>query len=198
MIILARERKSADERKKQILDEAFKLFSNDKYNLVVMEDIAKACNIARTSLYEYYSSKEDILIALAERASLESRKIKLRGNTCREHIEYLAEDLIDKIQKNKNIYKIIFEATPVMSEKLSSKFINWREQNFQQVYEVVKVGKESGEIREGVSIEDVTFAYQAYVGQRMGELIMKDEDVDPKVEAKRLGDILWYGVGRNV
>ncbi|MBU5439564.1 TetR/AcrR family transcriptional regulator [Tissierella sp. MSJ-40] len=191
-------RKSADERKEQILDEAFKLFSNGKYNLIVMEDIAKACNIARTTLYEYYSSKEDILIALVERVSFESREIKFRGNTCREQLEYFAEDLIEKIRENKDIYRILFQATPVMSEKLSSKLINWREQNFQQVYKAAKMGKDSGEFREEISVEDVTFVYQAYLGQRMGEFIMKDEDIDPKMEAKRLGDMLWNGIGKNV
>jgi len=30
-----------------------------------------------------------------ERVELEARKIQLRGNTCREHLQFLAEDLID-------------------------------------------------------------------------------------------------------
>lgn len=85
-----------------------------------------------------------------------------------------------------------------MSEKLSSKLIDWREQNFQQVYKAASMGKNSGEIRECININDVTFAYQAYIGQLTGELIMKNEEVDPKAEAKRLINMLWYGIGENI
>lgn len=198
VIKLVRVRKSADERKKQILDAALELFSNYSYSSIVMDDIAKACNIARTTLYEYYSNKEDMLIALVERVASEAREIKLRGNTCREQLEFLAEDLIDKIQKNKATYRILFRTTPVLSEKLSSKLINWNEQNFQQVYKVANIGKKSGEIRDNISINDVTFAYQAYIGQRTGELIMKNEDVNPKAESKRLVNMLWNGIGKNI
>lgn len=193
---MAKGRITAEKRKKLILDSSLQLFSNSNYGAIVMEDIAKASNIARTTLYDYYSSKEDILIALVERASLDAREIKNRGNTCKEHLEFLAEDLIDIIQKNKVIYRILFEATPVMSEKLSSKFIRWREQNFEQVFTIAEMMKNAGEIREGVNTDDVTFAFRAYIGQRTGDLIMKHEDVDPRVEAKRLCDLLWYGIGR--
>lgn len=197
VIKLAQLRKSADERKEQILNASLKLFSCSSYNLIVMDDIAKACNIARTTLYEYYSNKEEILIALVERVALEAREIEICGNTCMEQLEFLAENLIDKIQKNKAVYRTLFQATPVMSRGLSSKIIDWREQNFHQVYKAVETGKTSRKIRDNMSIDDVVFAYQAYVGQRTGELIMTNEEVDPKSEARRLIEMLWYGIGEN-
>lgn len=196
--ILANIRKSADERKKQILDEALELFSNDSYSSIVMDDIAKVCNIARTTLYEYFSNKEDILIALVERVASEAREIKLHGSSCKECLEFLAEDLINTIQKNKVTYRILFQATPVLSEKLSSKLNDWKKQNFQQVYEVANMGKNSGEIRKCISTNDVTFAYQAFIGQRTGEIIMNNEDVNPKAESKRLVNMFWYGIGENI
>lgn len=193
--ILARVRKSADVRKKQIMDVALELFSNHSYSSIVMDDIAKSCSIARTTLYEYYSNKEDILIALVERVASEAREINIQGNTCKERLEFLAEDLINKIQKNKATYRILFHATPVLSEKLSSKLVDWKAQNFQQVYTVIIMGKNSGEIRNCISTDDVTFAYQAFIGQRTGELIMNNEDVDPKAESVRLVNMLWFGIG---
>jgi hypothetical protein len=65
-----------------------------------------------------------------------------------------------------------------------------------QAAEAVEMGMESCEIRENISLQDAAFAYQAYIGQRTGELIMKNEEVDPKAEAKRLVAMLWYGVGK--
>lgn len=76
---MVKKRKSAGERKEQILEEALKLFLHDNYSFIVMDDIAKACHIARTTLYEYYSNKEEILIALAEKiAYLHMKCVKFK------------------------------------------------------------------------------------------------------------------------
>lgn len=194
---MVRVKKSADERKKQILDAAFKLFSEHNYHVIVMEDIAKECNIARTTLYEYYSNKEDILIAMLERIASEARQINIHGDTCKESLENLAEDLIDKIQSNKAIYRILFQATPVMSNKLSPKLMDWRNQSYLQILEVASKGKELGEIKSNIQIHDVTFAFQAFIGQLTGELIMKNEEVNPKEKAKNIVNILWNGIGKD-
>ncbi|WP_172954367.1 hypothetical protein [Solibacillus sp. R5-41] len=135
---------------------------------------------------------------MVERVAFEAREIRIQGDTCKERLEFLAEDLIYKIQKNKASYRILFQATPVLSEKLAEKLVDWKTQNFQQVYEVANMGKSSGEIRKCISANDVTFAYQAFIGQRTGELIMNNEHVDPKTESQRLVNMLWYGIGENI
>lgn len=48
-----------------------------------------------------------------------------------------------------------------MSASLSEKFSDWRSHNDQQVYAIAKNGKDSGEIKENISIDDIVFAYQA-------------------------------------
>jgi AcrR family transcriptional regulator len=193
---MARIRKPAAERKEQILNTALKLFSSIGYNSVIMDDIAKACDLARTTLYEYYSNKEDILIALAEQIALNVREMQIKGDTCRKQLENFAADSMHMIQKNRLIYSILFQATPVMSEKLSSNILNWREQNHNQVKEIIKRGKQSSEFRDYISADDAVFAFQALLGQRSGDLLLKNEEVDPAAEANRLINILWMGIGR--
>lgn len=83
-----------------------------------------------------------------------------------------------------------------MQEKLSSKLISWREQNFKQVFTLATMMKNADEVRDDVSAEDITFAFQAFIGQRTGDLIMKHEDVNLGVEAARLCNMLWYGLCR--
>ncbi|ATP40024.1 hypothetical protein CSE16_08170 [Solibacillus sp. R5-41] len=87
--ILVRERKSADERKKQILDVALELFSNYSYSSILMDDIAKACNIARTTLYEYYSNKEEMLIAWLKGWPLRHERLGYRETHVRNGLSFL-------------------------------------------------------------------------------------------------------------
>lgn len=59
--------KSPEERKKDILEAAEKLFIEKGYEQTVVSDIVKAAGIAQGTFYIYYKSKEDIFVAVLER-----------------------------------------------------------------------------------------------------------------------------------
>ncbi len=48
-------------RKKEILNEALELFSQQGYEATTLADVAKAAKIARTTLYQYFRNKHQIL-----------------------------------------------------------------------------------------------------------------------------------------
>jgi AcrR family transcriptional regulator len=50
-------------KEKQILEAAIKLFSEKGYPLTSIQDIASECGIAKGSIYSYFKSKEDLLVA---------------------------------------------------------------------------------------------------------------------------------------
>lgn len=49
-----------DERRREILDQALKLFTEQGYPAVTYQKIADRCGIARTSIYRYFSCKKEI------------------------------------------------------------------------------------------------------------------------------------------
>ena len=59
--------KSAEERKKQILDIAEELFTSKGYDNTTTADLLEKVGIARGTLYYHFKSKEEILDALIER-----------------------------------------------------------------------------------------------------------------------------------
>lgn len=62
--------------KKEILDAAAEIFSLKGYHATSMQDIAKAVNLQKASLYHHVSSKQDILLELLDQAlELLSEKI---------------------------------------------------------------------------------------------------------------------------
>lgn len=50
----------------RILDAAGTLFANSGYPFVKMEDIAKKCEIKKSTLYHYFATKDDILRAIID------------------------------------------------------------------------------------------------------------------------------------
>jgi AcrR family transcriptional regulator len=62
-------RKKPEERKKEILDAADRLFAEKGYDNTSTNDILEAVGIARGALYHHFKSKEEIMDSLIERYS---------------------------------------------------------------------------------------------------------------------------------
>ena len=54
------------EQRQDILATAARLFAHEGYGATTMGDIAAAMGVGRTTLYEYFESKEDIIVAVVE------------------------------------------------------------------------------------------------------------------------------------
>jgi AcrR family transcriptional regulator len=86
MIQIARAIRDVDklERRKQILDAAERLFLAQPEGLASMDELAAAAGVAKGTLYLYFPSKEEVLLALHERGAHAlfdaiDREIEARG-----------------------------------------------------------------------------------------------------------------------
>lgn len=186
--------KNADQRRVEIQEAAIDLFSKKGFQATTMEQIASSVNIARTSLYEYFKSKEDILYSLIHEAV--EKEIELPQNTStRSKLEYLASHSIIRLQSNFTLYKILFQELPSLSNSTSDRIKTWQNHTMILVQQVIKEGIKNGAFNSNRKAEDVAFLYKALIGQRLAELLMLDEQVQPDVEASRLIDLMLSGVG---
>lgn len=69
MIVKARATREVDklERRREILDAAERLFLERPEGLASMDELAEAAGVAKGTLYLYFPSKEEVLVALHER-----------------------------------------------------------------------------------------------------------------------------------
>lgn len=51
-------------RKEEIIESAMKLFASDGYHTTSMQKLADRCGIAKSSLYNYFTSKEEIMLTI--------------------------------------------------------------------------------------------------------------------------------------
>ena len=67
----------SDERKNQILTAAEKVFTEKGFDQARMEDIAEQTGLSKGSLYRYFKSKDDLIIAILDRLfQLEFRQME--------------------------------------------------------------------------------------------------------------------------
>ncbi|SHF15780.1 TetR/AcrR family transcriptional regulator [Alkalibacter saccharofermentans] len=187
--------KSADQRKTEILEAALDLFSRQGFQDTTMEQISSHIKMARTSLYEYYKSKEDILYSLINEIVEEEREKPLEGSI-RAQLEVLAAESIARLQKNFTLYKILFQELPTLSNPTFDKIRAWQGRSMILVHEVIVNGIKEEAFKATRKPEDIAFVFKALIGQRLADILITDTQVEPEVEAKRLIDLMWFGIGQ--
>jgi TetR/AcrR family transcriptional regulator len=69
MTISERKEREKEMRRRDIVDTAEKLFFEKGYENITMADIAKKCELARSTLYLYFKNKKEIYLALSVRGT---------------------------------------------------------------------------------------------------------------------------------
>jgi AcrR family transcriptional regulator len=191
---MARIRKKPDLRRQEILDASLKLFVEKGFQSVAIGDIAETVGVARTTLYEYYTSKEQILIELVDQVADEVREIVPQGKNCKDKLEDMAGNILKQIYENQQVYYLIFKEAPVLSATVSEKLVKWRLASFAQIQNIIAEGEQ--ELTSTISKDDAAFAFLALTGQRAGDILLTREAIDINIEARRLVNILWSGLAK--
>ena len=109
--------KGYDERLKELLDAAQKLFFQRGYAQVSVRDIIDEVGIAKGTFYHYFKSKEDLLNQLVDRFTLEAAaraRVVVEDDTldALEKLNRLIATFRDAKVENKDLVKMLMKALP--------------------------------------------------------------------------------------
>ena len=153
----------SDERKNQILNAAENVFTKKGLDLARMDDIADETGLSKGTLYLYFKSKDDLIIAILDRIfqgvfkQLDARKDNQLSAT--EAISQFTEEAIRD-------YKLMLHIMPVAYEFLALAFRNKTVQKALKQYfryymnalvPIIQRGINSGEFRQ-VDAQEVAIA----------------------------------------
>jgi len=116
--------KGPEERRRELIDTAERLFMEKGYEHTAISDIVKELNLAQGTLYYYFSSKEDILEAVVEKsiADLEQSVNRLIQNGNADEVALLNEAINEILrfvsQRNDFIDFLHQDINAVMHAKL--------------------------------------------------------------------------------
>lgn len=192
---MARQRKSAGERRQEIFAAAEALFVAKGYDAVVMDEIAQACGLARTTLYEYYPNKEALLAGLIERLMSGAPDLPEGGGSCRDQLAAFAGAQLSFIQEHRVIYRLVFQKLPSLGGPVAQSVAERQQAQSARILALVTNAQLQGECRPDLTPAEIAFAYQALVGQLGSTLLTTERVIEPAAEAARLLDLLWRGVG---
>jgi AcrR family transcriptional regulator len=136
----------------ELLDQATRLFAEKGYESTTLSDIASALNISRPALYNYVSSKDDLLVMLVEQVSggfaevmaqLASRK----DRTPTQKIRDVVALIVRQRAEHPDQFRILDRTEPVLPEPLASTHLGFKREILTQLTKLITDGIASGEFR---------------------------------------------------
>lgn len=159
-------------RNEQILEAAYSTFLEKGYQQTTMMDIAEKANMKRTTLYDYYQSKEEIVILLLDKMFSENPLFKPSGNLIHQ-IEQLISQMLWRTSKHIELYRILFESSPTLSDRSKHAIITWQQPFIQILSDILTTPSMTVE-----EVKHLSFLIRSLVSTKMSDYIMVQEPID--------------------
>lgn len=177
-------------RRDQIVDAAARLFERNGYHQTGITDIADAVGIQKSTVYHYFTSKNEILYDIHEafiRGLYDSQlaRSKRGGMTEREELAQIIQEVIDVIHERRGYVRVFFEYYRELPKEDRERIRALRKAYADLVRDVIARGAASG----AFAVTDVDLATLALFGSmnwayqwyRPGERLSRRE----------VADLLW-------
>jgi AcrR family transcriptional regulator len=118
----ADETKEREERRRQILEAAAKVFARHGYHRAHTREIAAEAKIAEGTIYNYYHNKRELLLALIQQITTESMPAVLPGvpeDDFQFWITAMLRDRLAMLDRNQTLIQAVFP------EMLTDKELQW-------------------------------------------------------------------------
>jgi AcrR family transcriptional regulator len=144
-----------DERRRQIMDAALKVFAEKGLIATMMSDIAAASDLSYGLIYHYFHDKEELFITLVERALQGAlrltEEVRARPGQPWERLQILCAEMVDGARATPEYFRIIVRAQ--LGESPSSAvhtLVNRYGKGIQNnIAALIREGQEAGQVAAG-------------------------------------------------
>lgn len=112
-------RMNKEDRQKQILESALKVFTEKGYNGATTQEIAKAADISEVTLFRHFNSKQEIFMKGIEPIIFDTLKDSIKISkelTPIEQLKYILTERIKVISKNHRVIRLILMESKISGE----------------------------------------------------------------------------------
>ena len=144
----------SEERRDQILEAATIVFSERGIHQTRMADVAEESGVSKGLLYWYFTSKEEIIIAIAQRLFgrelNEVSALAEKDGSARQLLNEFIDIMVIDIARIKPLLPLLYEFFAMVIRQKTAKKIasNMAHQMFADLEKIIRRGIEQGEFRE--------------------------------------------------
>lgn len=179
------------------MEAAIRVFSQKGYHHTKMEEIAIEAGIGKGTIYEYFSSKLQLLQEIMKRSFrlYEQTMSSDISNSMfiNEKIKMLVEAHFRFCQENKDLTRILFWDTDIMDEELRDWACQQRTGKEKRLQDFIQAGIDRGEIR-AVDAKLLTVVISGVLGSIWVPMVIEDWIIDAAFAAEQVTDIIMNGI----
>jgi len=159
-----RKRLPADQRRKQILRSAVKIFARSNYRAAKTADIANAAGISEALIYRFFPSKKAIFLEILQHIS--QRILILwqeefdREEDATQALRNMGMRYFDRIEKHPHELRVQFQAISEISDRaIAERLRQDHEQYMRFIEKVLKKGIRQGTVRKDLQVSTLAFLF---------------------------------------
>jgi AcrR family transcriptional regulator len=190
-----RERRSAELRER-LFRSALTLFSSKGYAETTVEDITKAADVGKGTFFNYFPSKEHILMAFGEMqlGKLENivHDAQHSDRSMREVLRTLVDRMTEEPVRNPAIIRALLQAN-LASVPVRGAMLRIHDRNRALLGQLMRHGQERGEIRKDLPPEEIAQVWrQTIFGTLLLWSLSGDHTLVKRIETAI--QLLWDGI----
>ena len=198
MTLTGKHRSCAGTKKEQILLAAVEKFLENDYYQVTITEIAEAAAVGKGTVYEYFSSKEELFkesFSYCMDSYLQSFKDNLIPcSSIKQTFSNIVHTNLELLQDNRRKLHLIFNERPLNIKELQDWILKRREEMLRDITELLQEGINNGEVRPDIDPEMAARLYMALNYVVMGGMVViEDVEVTTK-QVRSVLDIYWHGI----
>ena len=199
----ARPRQRADRltparRTAAILEAAREVFRQKGYHEASVTDIAAAIGVVEGTIYRYFPTKRDLLIAVVGewyRRILADYDRQLRAFTAtRDQLRFMVWRHLELIHRDPDMCRLVFGELRAGGDYRGTAVFDLNRAYTRRTLEIVKAAIERGEFRRGISLSIVRDLLFGCVEHHSFAYLRGEGDFSPDVAADAIVDIVYRGL----
>jgi AcrR family transcriptional regulator len=161
----------AERRRQEIIQAAYKVFSEKGYHATRIDDITSELNIARGLFYHYFRSKldiysqiiEELIVRITDGVVAETRKVPNNREEFMDQMRRLGERLLDILTEEPYMSKLLFVEILGIDEEVAKRLYYAFDLFSQYTQLYLRKGVERGFLRPDIHIETTALAINAMI-----------------------------------
>lgn len=195
--ISRRERRSAELRER-LFRAALALFASKGYAETTVEDITEAADVGKGTFFNYFPSKEHILMAFGEMqlGKLEAviNEARQSDRPMRDVLRNLVMRMTEEPIRNPSIVRALLQAN-LSSVPVRGEMLRIHDRNRALMGQLIRHGQQRGEIRTDLPAEEIAQVWrQTVFGTLMFWSLVGDASLAARIEMSMR--LLWEGIAQ--
>jgi len=200
MALTGNRKKEAGGKREQILLAAMEMFLDKDYYHVTIVEIAELAGVGKGTVYEYFSSKEDLFkecFSYCAEAYFQSFKKHVSApSSVKKTMHEIVGSHLELIRDNRKRLRLLFNERPLSFEELQSWVIDRRQELLQGITALIAEGVRLKEIRPDLDIEMAGRLFLALNYVVIGGMVILDNIEVEDDQIDKLLDIYWNGIAQ--